>query len=147
MWYQKTIKKGQEMIFKKMSVHCTCCINRRDSVLVLCSFYWFRKDSSLVSEENTWFVSFSVHLNPRCVFTVSGNRLLVFFFTLRAGIGYDKAQLFPQLTGYVFGFNWAPFSSAQMESTWKKPCTWIWSATETPTFTEPEDWEERCLSF
>ncbi len=44
-------------------------------------------------------------LNPQCVFTVSGNHLLVLFFTLRAGIGYDKAQLFPQLTGYVFGFN------------------------------------------
>lgn len=51
MWYQKTIKKGQEMIFKHVSVHCTCCINRCDSVLVLCSFDWFRKDSSSVSEE------------------------------------------------------------------------------------------------
>lgn len=121
-------------------------------VLVLCSFYWLRKDSSSVSLEKMQ-VLFPFH----CIWILNVSSqshviiFLVFFFTLRAGIGFDKAQLFPQLTGYVFGFNWALFSSAQMKSTWKKPYTWIWSATELDNHTlicpEPEDWKERFLNL
>lgn len=108
----------------------------------------------IYKKEKTCFVSYLMHLNPQCVFTDSGNQFtFVFLSSQEQGSALTKAQLFPQLTGYVFGFNWAPFSSAQMESTWKKPCTWFWSATELPSYNytlkcpEPEDRKERFLNI
>lgn len=106
----------------------------------------------LQKRKDTCFVSYSMHLNPQCVFTGSGNHFTcVFLSSQEQESALTKAQLFPQLTGYVFGFNWAPFSSAQMESTWKKPCTWFWSATELLSYNytlkcpEPEDRKQRFL--
>jgi len=120
----KVQKEMKEVRYKNKVKRCSdiftfmVFMNRCDSVLVLRSFYWFTNDSSSVWEENTFCFVLDASESPVCFHRLRLIISLVFSFLVRAGICFDKAQLFPQLTGYVFAFNWAPFSSAQMESTW-----------------------------